>query len=517
LTELEHCSNLVCTLKVYVVGMRSSLRVTLFSAGVSAALVAGLAGAQPSGAVTGEATAVAGPPNIVFVLVDDLSWNLVQYLPQVQRMRSEGITFNDYVVTDSLCCPSRSSILTGRFPHDTGVYTNGGDDGGFDYFHGHGEESATFATTLQAKGYRTAMMGKYLNGYLPADHQGGTQPYVPPGWTEWDVGGNGYPEFNYNLNENHSVVHYGSTPPDYLTDVLADKGSTFITDSARAHAPFLLELATFAPHAPYTPAPRDADAFPGLTAPRDQAFDTLPTDAPPWLAGRTPLTAAEQQTIDTAFRKRAQAVQAVNDMITKVRTALTNAGVADNTYIVFSSDNGYHMGEYRLNPGKMTAFDTDIRVPLIVTGPGVPAGKTSEAAVANIDLAPTFAQLGGASIPDTVDGHSLLPLLHGGSGARWRTANLVEHHGPDTQTDDPDLPAAGSGNPPSYEALRTDNYTYVEYIDGSREYYDLTDDPLELHNTVDALSPGRLSELHTALTQLANCHSGPACWTAGHI
>jgi N-acetylglucosamine-6-sulfatase len=498
--------------------MRSSLRVTLLSVGVTATLVAGLVGAQSSGAVSGnDDTAAAAPPNIVFVLTDDLSWNLVQYLPQVRQLQSQGMTFNDYVVTDSLCCPSRSSILTGRFPHDTGVFTNGGADGGFNYFHSHGEEADTFATALQAKGYRTAMMGKYLNGYLPANHQGGTEPYVPPGWTEWDVAGNGYPEFDYNLNENHAVVHHGSTPADYLTDVLASKGASFISTSAQAHTPFMLELATFAPHAPYTPAPRDKDDFPSLTAPRGQAFDALPTDAPPWLAGRTPLTAAEKQNIDTSFRKRAQAVQAVDDLITTVRTALTNAGVAGNTYVVFSSDNGYHMGEYRLNPGKMTAFDTDIRVPLVVAGPGVPAGKVSEAAVANIDLAPTFAQAGGAPVPATVDGHNLLPLLHGGSGADWRTANLVEHHGPDTQADDPDLPAPNSGNPPSYEALRTDKYTYVEYVDGSREYYDLTADPLQLHNTMSTLSPARLSELHTALTRLTNCHNGPACWAAGKL
>ena len=496
--------------------MRHSLRFTLFSAGVTAALVVGYAGAQAS-QVTSGPSASAASPNIVFVLTDDLSWNLVRYLPQVRTLQTQGVTFNDYVVTDSLCCPSRSSILTGRFPHDTGVFTNGGDDGGFQFFHDHGEETQTFATALQAKGYRTAMMGKYLNGYQPADTQGGTQPYVPPGWTEWDVAGNGYPEFNYVLNENHNLVRYGSEPADYLTDVLARKGAKFVTDSARAGSPFLLEIATFAPHAPYTPAPRDANDFPGLTAPRGPAFDTLPTDAPPWLAGRPPLTAAEKQTIDTAFRERAQAVQAVDDLIATIRSALTAAGVADDTYLVFSSDNGYHMGEYRLNPGKMTAFDTDIRVPLVVAGPGVPAGAASEAAVANIDLAPTFQQLGGAPIPNTVDGHSLLPLLGGQPGGDWRTANLIEHHGPDTQADDPDLPAVGSGNPPSYEAIRTDGFTYVEYVDGSREYYDLARDPHELHNIVGSLGPARLGQLHTDLTGLVNCHTGPTCWAAGHI
>ncbi|HKT03168.1 MAG TPA: sulfatase [Rugosimonospora sp.] len=496
--------------------MRRSLRFSLFSAGAIAVLLAGAAGGSVA-VHAADTHPAAARPNIVFVLTDDLSWNLVQYLPQVQALQSAGMTFTDYVVTDSLCCPSRSSILSGRFPHDTGVFTNGGSDGGFAYFHGHGEEADTFATALRARGYRTAMMGKYLNGYLPAGTEGGTQPYVPPGWSEWDVAGNGYPEFNYNLNQNHTVVHYGSTPADYLTDVLAGKGATFISSAARAHTPFLLEVATFAPHAPYTPAPRDANDFPGLTAPRGPAYDTLPTDAPPWLASRAPLTAGEQQAIDVAFRKRAQAVQAVNDLIGTLRAALTAAGVAGDTYLVFSSDNGYHMGEYRLNPGKMTAFDTDVRVPLVVAGPGVPAGKASGAAVANIDLAPTFEQLGGAATPATVDGRSLVPLLRGGSGAGWRTGDLVEHHGPDTQAGDPDLPAPNSGNPPSYEALRTDTYTYVEYVDGSREYYDLTRDPQELHNIVGTLSPARSAQLHTALAGLENCHDGTACWQAGHV
>jgi arylsulfatase A-like enzyme len=459
----------------------------------------------------------APPPNIVFVLTDDLSWNLVRHMPQVQRLQADGLTFNDYTVTDSLCCPSRSSILTGRFPHDTGVFTNGGDDGGFAFFHSHGEESQTFATALQARGYRTAMMGKYLNGYQPADTQGGSRPYVPPGWTEWDVAGNGYPEFNYDLNENHTIVHYGSRPQDYLTDVLSGKGVRFIANSAAAHKPFLLEIATFAPHAPYTPAPRDADSFPGLTAPRGPAFDTLPTDAPPWLAGRDPLTATEKQVIDTGFRKRVQAVQAVDRMIGELRGALARAGVAGNTYVVFSSDNGYHMGQYRLNPGKMTAFDTDIRVPLVAAGPGVHAGTGSTAAVQNIDLAPTFQHLSGAPVPSNVDGHSLVPLLRGGSGDSWRTAGLIEHHGPDTLADDPDLPGANSGNPPSYEAIRTHTYTYVEYVDGSREYYDLAADPLELHNLAGSLGPARLAALHAALAGLVACHDGATCWTAGHV
>jgi N-acetylglucosamine-6-sulfatase len=482
-------------------------------------LLVGLAGGAPASVVGAQRVRVvaAEPPNIVFVLTDDLSWNLVPYMPQVRKLQDEGMTFDDYVVTDSLCCPSRASILTGRFPHNTGVFTNGGKDGGFRHFHDQGEESDTFATTLRARGYRTAMMGKYMNEYQPWSTVGGDEPYVPPGWSEWDVTGRGYGGFNYTLNENHQLVRYGNQPEDYLTDVLADKGADFITSSARAHKPFLLEIATFAPHAPYHPAPRHADDFPGLTAPRGPAFNTMPVLAPPWLAGRPKLGAAEGTGIDTTFRKRARAVQSVDELIAKLRTTLAAAGVADDTYVVFSSDNGFHLGEYRLKPGKMTAFDTDIRVPLVVTGPGVPAGRRSDAAVANIDLAPTFAELGAAPVSSRVDGRSLVPLLHGGSAAGWRTANLIEHHGATVRADDPDRPAPGSGNPPSYEAMRTHDYTYVEYADGEREYYDLTRDPEQLHNLARSLSPAQVARLHAALTRLARCDGGPACWAAGHV
>jgi N-acetylglucosamine-6-sulfatase len=172
----------------------------LLAATVASGLAALAWWTPAQGATPAPAAAAATPPNIVFVLTDDLAWNLIQYLPQVQQLRADGVTFTNYTVTDSLCCPSRSSILTGKFPHDTGVFTNGGTDGGFAVFKNRGNENSTFATALQSKGYATAFMGKYLNGYLPADTQGGAQPYVPPGWSEWDVAGNGYPEYNYSLN-----------------------------------------------------------------------------------------------------------------------------------------------------------------------------------------------------------------------------------------------------------------------------------------------------------------------------
>jgi N-acetylglucosamine-6-sulfatase len=459
------------------------------------------------------------PPNIVFVLTDDLSMDLLRFMPQVQALQSRGLSFGNYFVSDSLCCPSRSSIFTGNFPHDTGVFTNAGLDGGIGAFYAHDDESNSFNVGLHNAGYRTAMMGKYLNGYL----QGPTRSpvpstYVPPGWDQWDVPGYAYSEYNYTLNENGHLHNFGHRPTDYLTDVLTRKGVQFVNGSASAGQPFFLELATFAPHDPYTPAPRDAKDFPGLQAPRPPNFDVLPTNAPTWLAGHPPLGPRRIALINRAFRRRVQAVQAVDDMLKKIERALATRGQLNNTYIVFSSDNGLHTGEYRLNPGKLTAFDTDIHVPLVIAGPGVPAGVSTDAMAENIDLAKTFEEIGGTTMPS--DGHSLLGLMGGGIPLDWRNAVLVEHHGPDLDAGgdtDPDSQDHLSGNPTSYEAMRTPGFLYVEYRNDEREFYDLRTDPYELHNIVSRLSAVQLAQLHDELSGLENCHTGDACWAASHV
>src|SRR5262249_9283149 len=217
---------------------------------------------------------------------------------------------------------------------------------------------ATFATSLTAAAYRTAMMGKYLNGYRP------TRNPPAPGWSSWAVAGNGYPEFDYDLNQDGRIVHHGDAPSDYLTDVLSGLGVSFISQAAGS--PFFVEIATFAPHQPYTPAPRDADALPELRAPQTPAFNAVPDpNAPKWLAGHVSLSDIDVARIDGIFRKRVQSVLAVDAMIGALQAALVSIGQDRNTYFIFSSDNGYHMGEYRLMPGKMTAYDTDIRVPLV--------------------------------------------------------------------------------------------------------------------------------------------------------
>lgn len=445
-------------------------------------------------------------PNIVFVLTDDLSWNLVQFMPNVQQMQREGVTFRNFFVTDSLCCPSRSSIFTGRLPHNTGIFTNGGPLGGYRTFERNGLPAASLAVQLQASGIRTAMLGKYLNGYEPR------RDPPDPGWDFWSVAGNGYREFRYYLNTNGTTRWYGSAPKHYLTDVIAHQAAKFIRDMGSQQ--FFIEVATFAPHGPYVPAPRHANKLRDVRLPRGPAFNT-PAEGDPlhWLQVRPPLTAAYQERLDHDFRLRAQSVIAVDEMIGLLRRSVEAAGQAANTYFVFSSDNGFHMGEHRMNQGKLTAYDEDIRVPLIIVGPGVPPGREVTEVTENIDLAATFAELMGTSMTD-VDGRSLARLVHGQSEPGWRTMALVEHRGPVHGPDDPDMPLAKAVNPPSYEALRARDWQYVEYADGGREYHDLLTDPHEMRNTYSSLPMARQAELRGLLAAAVACRGAAPCWAA---
>ena len=485
------------------------------------------------------AAAPAARPNIVFVLADDLSWNLVnrRFAPHIAQLQRRGVTFDHYFVADSLCCPSRSTIFTGLFPHDTRVLTNLPPDGGFQKFQARGLDRRTWAVALHRRGYRTALLGKYLNGYGDPRMTAATAP-VPPGWSDWHVSNRtGYREFDYLLNDNGTVTSHGGpsggcgttgTPDNYGVDVLGSHARSFIARSARR--PFAIEIATFAPHKPYTPAPRNACDFPGLTEPRDPSFNAGNVNPPAWLAQRAPLTPQLVANVDRKFRLRAQAVEAVDKLVADLERTLAANHLADNTYIVFSSDNGYHLGQHRLRQGKQTAFDTDIRVPLIVAGPGVPHGRVVSHVVQNVDLHPTFLALSGGAAPGPhVEGRSLVPLLHGSAGRqKWRTVALVEHRGGNLSPLDPDFEGKGSGDPTTYEAIRISarhlpgfkgrvEAVYVEYRDAAheREYYDLREDPYERVNVAGRLTSVQRARLHEILARLERCHGARACWAAG--
>ena len=457
------------------------------------------------------------PPrhNIILVLTDDLSRDLVPYMAHVRGLRDTGASFDNYTVTDSLCCPSRSSILTGRFPHDTRIFSNGGNDGGFRVFHRRGEEKSTIGTDLQAAGYRTGFFGKYLNGYQPDLHLDGQQHYVPPGWNDWDVTGNGYPEYNYTLNHNHRLDAHGSRPRDYLVDVMRKQAVHFISTSAALHKPFMLEVATFAPHAPYTPAPRDIGTFARAHAPRGPAFNHLPRPVPAWLRGYPPLKPREVTRIDHDFRKRVEAVQSVDRLIGAIEHALSVAHLTGTTDIVFSSDNGYHMGQYHLRPGKMTAFDTDIEVPLIASGPDI-AHRTITAPAENIDLRSTFDAIAHTSPPRNVDGHSLLGLLDGtrhrtGATARWSSTT-----GRTRRPATPIIPASSAAirratrrcGQRSTRSCSTGTVAASSYNDAR--------DPHELHNLVRRAPSDLLHRLHREVYRIRHCHGAVSCWRAAH-
>ncbi|HZD40048.1 MAG TPA: sulfatase, partial [Terriglobales bacterium] len=376
-----------------------------------------------------------------------------------------------------------------------------------------GHERSTIATWLKARGYRTALIGKYLNGYALKDQEN----YIPPGWDEWDspIDRKAYREFNYLLNENGKIVSYGQSPGDYLTDILARKASAFIRRAAKEKAPFFLYLATYAPHQPATPAPRHAGLYAGVEAPRTPSFDEEDvSDKPAFVRNRPPLQGDELQKINNLYRKRLQSLRAVDELVASVVETLRKAGRLQNTYIVFTSDNGFHLGQHRLPWGKQTAYDEDIRVPLVIRGPGVGAGKTVDQLSLETDLAPTFAEWAGAVIPGFVDGRSLVPLLVSEPSFKdaWRHGVLIEH----TPGTEPFMSRLekflliGKSGLPKYSAVRSRSHLYVEYATGEREFYNLEKDPAELNNIYKKTDPDLIRRFSTWLAHMKKC-AGAGC------
>lgn len=479
-------------------------------------------------------------PNILFVLTDDMALSDLAAMPHVHKLlAAQGTSFSQAFVSVSLCCPSRTTILRGQYSHNTGVETNSGLNGGFETAHEHGVEQSTIATWLHGVGYRTGLFGKYLNGYP----SGVGNTYVPPGWDEFDSptrGGNPYREFGYNLNSDGHVVHYGRARSDYGTDVYTRLASAFMTRAGRDRKPFFVYLPVYAPHVPATPAPRDATSFPNARVPRTGSYNEPDIrDKPGWLRDVPLMTPGIQATVDELYRRRLQSLQAVDSSVADLTATLTRNGQLDDTYIVFASDNGYHLGQHRLPAGKQTAFEEDIHIPLIVRGPGVPAGATRDEIVGNVDLAPTFADLAGVRSPDFVDGRSLVPLLRRRpEPENWREGYLIEHwreinraglaaeragitlepvdaDESDNETavppgpNRPGMRSAALHDPsPEYHGVRTERYLYVEYVTGDRELYDLRRDPNELHNLARSAPRDLLERLHRTVGELQTCREG---------
>ena len=436
-------------------------------------------------------------PNIIFIIADDLNTELMSHLPRLQSLLGDrGVTFANHFVSLALCCPSRASILRGQYAHNTEIFTNEPPGGGFVKFRDLGREESTIATWLRDAGYRTVLMGKYLNGYPRTT-------YVPPGWDEWYGVAGGINFFNYALNENGALVTYGNEPEAYLTDVLTEKAADFVLRTVTTGQPFFMYIAPYAPHKPATPAPRHEEAFFGVEAPRTPSFNEQDvSDKPIWVRHTRLRTQAQIAELDALYRKRLQSMLAVEDLVQRLIETLRAVRQLSNTYIVFTSDNGFHLGQHRLRAGKGSAYEEDIRVPLIVRGPRVPAGRMIEHLAVNIDLAPTFAELGGAETPGFVDGRSLVPLLrrNPASAESWRQGFLLEAH-------------VTTGNR-VFQGVRANGLSYVEYLNtGERELYDLTIDPDQLQSVHDTIDPAFLDGLAAWVAALRECR-GESCRSA---
>jgi arylsulfatase A-like enzyme len=448
-------------------------------------------------------------PNIVLIITDDEDLAAHAFMPKTKALiEDQGATLANYFINYPWCCPSRASILRGQYAHNTNIVGNAPPWGGYETFHGLGLEQSTLATWLQAAGYRTAMIGKYLNRYVPE------KDGVPPGWDEWHVGGNAHASYDYILNENGRVVHYGSEPADYLTDVMTRKATDVIRTSAAAEQPFFLYVLPFNPHSPSVAAPRHEGMFATTELPRPPSFDEADvSDKPAFIRELPPLNQDQIAYLEYEYRRRIASLQAVDDMVESIVGTLRDTGLLGETYVIYSSDNGFHMGQHRLIAGKDTPYDEDIRVPMVMRGPDVPAGLRIEAVVGNIDLAPTIAEIAGANTPDFVDGRSFLPLL-ADPERPWRDAYLIERRRLEEQlirqSEFNGLTPAELEQTAVFNGIRTSDMMYVEYGSGERELYDMRTDPLQLDNTIGDADPALVAALSDRLAALARC-TGEEC------
>src|SRR5215211_7825540 len=449
----------------------------------------GILGMRPK-----DAQALTAKPNIVFIIADDMQKGDLKYMPKTRSvLKDKGMTFQNAFVSNGLCCPARATIMRGQYAHNTGVWLNGGpDEGGWHAYRSNGNEQDNVATRLDAAGYRTGLFGKYLNGYS-------NTTVIPPGWDRWFATFHPpWEYFDYDVNDEGTIRHFGTRASDYQTDVLKRETRTFIGASVRQGKPFFAYVAPLAPHGPFISAPRDRHTYDGLKAPRPPSFNEQDvSDKPPWIRQLPVLSDAEEARIDDKQEKQAETLQALDDLVAEVVGKLRDKGVMDNTYVFFTSDNGIYRGEHRIPGDKGRPYEEDVRVPLLVRGPGIAAGYHAQKLVLNTDYLPTFTDLAGAQEPPYVDGRTLRPVLKG-NVTTWRNAILLEAHRMD------------SGTTPSYFGVRTSGKKYLEYAGGKKELYHLGRDPYELNNRYPATTPssGLVSRLHELKTcAAASCRS----------
>jgi N-acetylglucosamine-6-sulfatase len=486
----------------------------MFSSRTSAGLGPSTAAALTIGLCLGlglsaSAEADPGRPNIVLIVTDDEDVASHASMPKTKALiEDQGTIFANFFISYPFCCPSRASILRGQYAHNTRIVGNEQPLGGFEKFREQGLEASTVATWLQDAGYRTAMIGKYLNRYVPQRHD------VPPGWDDWYVGGNAHASYNYVLNENGRIVTYGDTPKDYLNDVLTDKTIGIIKSSAAAGQAFFAYVLPYTLHSPSVAAPRHEGMFADAELPRPPAFDEADVSDKPALIRNLPrIDPSSLAYLEDQHRKRIRSLQAIDDMVERIVGALREAGQLESTYVIYTSDNGFHLGQHRLPVGKDTPYEEDLRVPMVMRGPDVPAGERIEAMVVNIDLAPALADIASVEPPAFVDGRSFLPLIED-PHRTWRESFLIERRQLEGQlvalAERSGMTEREIKSSAIFDGIRTKDLVYVEYGTGERELYDLGHDPHQLTNVVHKADPDLVKALAARLQELKDC-AGADC------
>lgn len=484
----------------------------------------------------------------------------VQAMPYTHALiANRGITFNRYYVSYPLCCPSRVSLLTGRYAHNHNVRGNVPPNGGFTGFKARGAYSHNLATWLQAAGYRTIHIGKFLNGY-------GDEPFdegkdVAPGWSAWHsvlkADTNHY-YYGYTLNNNGALEGPYGDPGSWDTREYGErddfgcpaaplngKPCFYETDKFNALAweemtqtspeqPFYLQLDYTAPHGDFRrpagpePATRHYNTFAGAPYPhgRSEGFNEGNVNDKPRFIREAPyLSLNDIHTYRVYYQKALESLRSIDEGVKLVVDTLGGLQRLRNTYIVFTSDNGFFYGEHRLTGGKFLAYEPATHLPLLIRGPGIKPGTETGELAANIDLAPTILELAGATADKSVDGRSLLPYMQDPSLRSRRpllfesfveTADVEANGEPSGQRTVKELGRRSTGKdgasasivapPKDYEGIRLGPYKYIEWPDGEKELYDITKDPFELNNVVRVpnLSPIR-AFLHAQLVRLEAC------------
>jgi N-acetylglucosamine-6-sulfatase len=432
------------------------------------------------------------PPSVVVIVTDDQAFSTLPFMPLVAKhLATEGTTLENFILNDPICCPSRVTILLGQYRHNHHQET--GWPGCASLFHRAGSPKVAIGNLMREAGYRTGMVGKYLNSYgayfLDPNREPGAGLML--GWDDYRTITSSTKYRDFQMDENGEIVSY---PKAYQTDVLAKHAVRFIDESSAVNSPFFLYVTPQAPHRPVRRAKRHRRHYARANAPRPPSFGQIDRASQPSLSGVKGLSDKAKDRIDSSYRHTLQALQAVDELVRDVVLALERTGRLENTYIFFTSDNGLHFGEHGIETGKGTPFEESIRFPLIVRGPGIPRGVSLATLASNVDLHPTLLELLGNSPGPRVDGRSLLPLLRGSNTARRRNSLVIES----------DHERRNSGVP-RFRGIRTERYKLIEYVTGDVELYDLAVDRHETKSVLGTTPPALVEGLRARLDALAHC------------